>query len=145
MPKKEKTSNARKSAFLGMPYGTACHRLRKAILFHLLEKHGENICFKCSGKIETVAELSIEHKKPWEGVSLDLYWSLDNVAFSHLSCNRPHRCPGGGIGKRKVGAEGTAWCVRCKAFLATSKFSRNRSHWNGLQNHCNDCLRTYKP
>jgi hypothetical protein len=47
-------SGARKSAFLGMPHGTANNRLRKMILFHLLQKHDENICFNCSEKIETV-------------------------------------------------------------------------------------------
>jgi hypothetical protein len=132
MSKNIKDSGARKSAFLGMPHGTAANRLRKSILFHLLQKHDENICFKCSERIETADELSIEHKEPWEGISLELYWSMDNIAFSHLRCNRPHRNVGGGIGKRKVGPEDTAWCVKCKAFYAVSEFKRNRSRWNGL-------------
>ena len=134
-------SNARKSAFLGMPHGTASNRLRKMVLLHLLQKHGENICFKCSGKIEEVNDLSIEHKQPWEGVSVELFWSLDNIAFSHLRCNTPHRYVGGGVSKRKVGPEGTAWCVGCKDFRAAEDFSRNRSRWNGLQNYCNSCLK----
>jgi hypothetical protein len=139
-----KSSGARKSAFLGLPHGTAAGRLRKMILFHLLQKHGENVCFQCAEPIETVDELSIEHKQPWEGISLELYWSMDNIAFSHLRCNRPHRNVGGGIGKRKVGPEGTAWCVKCKAFYAVSEFMRNRSRWNGLQNRCNNCLKQPK-
>ena len=75
---------ARKSAFLGMPHGTACNRLRKMVLFNLLQRHGENICFKCSETIEHADDLSIEHKEPWEGVSVELFWSLENIAFSHL-------------------------------------------------------------
>ena len=134
-------SNARKSAFLGMSHGKASHRLRKMVLLNLLQKYGENICFKCSRKIEDVNELSIEHKQPWEGVSVELFWSLDNIAFSHLRCNTPHRHVGGGVSKRKVGSKGTAWCVGCKDFRAVGDFSRNRSRWNGLQNHCNDCLK----
>ena len=55
---------ARKSAFLGMPHGTAANRLRKMVMFHLLQKHGENICFQCGEKIATADELSIEHKQP---------------------------------------------------------------------------------
>ena len=106
MTKKLSKSGARKSAFLGMPHGTAGNRLRKMVLFHLLQKHGENICFKCSQKIETPDELSIEHKQPWEGVSVALYWSLDNIAFSHLGCNRNHRYEGGGVKLRKIGPEG---------------------------------------
>jgi hypothetical protein len=132
-------SGARKSAFLGMPHGTAGNRLRKLILFDLLRRHGENVCFKCSAKIETAEELSIEHKQPWEGVSVELFWSLDNIAFSHLRCNRNHRRKSGGALRRKVGPEGTAWCRQCKEFLPISKFSRHKSRWNCLQPWCNDC------
>jgi hypothetical protein len=139
MPRKISKSGARKSAFLGMPHGTAGNRLRKLILFDLLQRHGENVCFKCSKKIETPDELSIEHKQPWEGVSVELYWSLDNIAFSHLRCNRNHRHEGGGAKRRKVGPEGTAWCRSCKAFLPETKFSRHASRWNCLQPWCNDC------
>ncbi len=141
MTKSLNTSGARKSAFLGIPHGTASHRLRKLILFHLLQKHGENFCFRCSREIETVGELSIEHKLPWEGVAIELFWSIDNIAFSHLNCNVPHRYAGGQARKRKVGPEGTAWCRRCKAFLPDGKFSRNRTRWNGLQAWCNNCMR----
>src|SRR5271170_1579899 len=82
--------NEKKTQTLGMPFGTACGRLRKNILFHLLTRLKENICFKCGLTIEKVEDLSIEHKLPWEGRSADLFWSLDNIAFSHLHCNRPH-------------------------------------------------------
>jgi hypothetical protein len=139
MVKQLSKSGARKSAFLGLPHGTAANRLRKMVLFNVLKKHGENVCFKCSNEIETPDELSIEHKQPWEGVSVELYWSLDNIAFSHLRCNRNHRYEGGGAKLRKVGPEGTAWCRNCKAFLSIFAFSRHSSRWNGLQPWCNDC------
>jgi hypothetical protein len=139
MMKVSSNRGARKSTFLGMPHGTACNRLRKIVLFDLLQKHGENICFKCSGIIETAEELSIEHKQPWEGISVELFWSLENIAFSHLRCNRNHRYESGGAKLRKVGPEGTAWCRRCKAFLPVSEFSRHASRWNGLQPWCNGC------
>ncbi|HEY0079174.1 MAG TPA: hypothetical protein VGB73_11055 [Pyrinomonadaceae bacterium] len=131
---------ARKSAFLGMPHGTASNRLRKIVLFHLLQKHDENVCFKCSAKIETADELSIEHKEPWEGISVELFWSLENIAFSHLRCNRNHRYRSGGASRRKVGVEGTAWCRRCKAFRPVAEFCRNKARWNGLQAWCNKCM-----
>ena len=87
MVKAISTRGARKSAFLGIPHGTACKRLRKMVLFDLLRRHGENVCFKCAGVIEIAEELSIEHKQPWEGISIELFWSLENIAFSHLRCN----------------------------------------------------------
>src|ERR1044071_7834832 len=118
-------SGARKSAFLGMPHGTAGNRLRKMILFNLLQRHGENVCFKCAKLIEAADELSIEHKEPWEGVSVALFWDLENIAFSHLRCNKNHRRKSGGGTRRKVAPEGIAWCRNCKPFLPVYAFSRH--------------------
>jgi len=111
------------------------------ILFDLVKRLDEDICFKCSERIETIDELSIEHKQPWEGVSVELFWALDNIAFSHLRCNRAERGSSGGAQRRTVGPEGTAWCRRCKAFLPASDFSRHHARWNGLQPWCNGCMR----
>lgn len=73
---------------LGMSHGAAAGQLRKRVLFHLLTKLGENVCFKCSEVIDKVEDLSIEHKQPWEGRSAELFWDIENIAFSHLHCNR---------------------------------------------------------
>lgn len=83
-------SNQKKSAVLGMPFGTACNRLRKVVLFHILVKHDENVCHRCNQKIEDVSELSIEHIEPWENAgesAKGLFWDVNNIAFSHLHCN----------------------------------------------------------
>lgn len=80
-------SRYKKDIQLGMPLGTATNRLRKMILFHLLKKHNENFCFQCTKEIETVKELSVEHKKPWLHENVNLFWDIKNIAFSHLSCN----------------------------------------------------------
>ena len=80
-------SNNEKTKFLGMPIGTAQNRLKKNILFSLVQETGKDICFRCGKKIESVDELSIEHKKPWLKESIDLFWNLENISFSHLNCN----------------------------------------------------------
>lgn len=80
-------SNDRKNAQLGMPFGTANNKLRKLVLFDLLERHGENICYRCDKPIEFVDELSMDHKEPWLGSDTALYWDLDNIAFAHSICN----------------------------------------------------------
>ena len=80
-------NNEVKNRQLGMPFGTASNRLRKMVLFDLLRKHGENICFRCGKEIETYEELSLEHKQPWLNVDATLFWDLGNIAFSHLNCN----------------------------------------------------------
>ena len=72
---------------LGMSQGAAAGKLRKNILFHLLKKLGENTCSKCTKSIEQPDDLSIEHLQPWENRSAELFWDLDNIAFSHMRCN----------------------------------------------------------
>lgn len=80
-------SNIKKSKQLGIPWGTANNKLKKKILFNLLCKLNENVCFHCNKKITSENELSVEHKEPWLDNSPSLFWDLDNIAFSHLSCN----------------------------------------------------------
>ena len=129
--------NSRRAEMLGMPFGTACHRLRKAIMFRLLQRLNEDVCFKCNRKIESVEELSIEHKQCWYGVDVALFWDLENIAFSHLACNRPDRHAG--INNRKVGLPRTAWCTRHKEFAPVKNFKRDNSRWNGLSDYCTPC------
>jgi|ERR1035437_6971392 hypothetical protein len=72
-----------------MPIGTATHRLRKNLLFRLVKQLGMDGCYQCGRPIETVEDLSIEHKKPWQSAPdpVDVFFDLDNIAFSHISCN----------------------------------------------------------
>jgi hypothetical protein len=81
---------------LGMPYGTAFSRLRKLVLFDCLKRHGENVCYRCGRGITCCSEMSFEHKLPWERGSSELFWDINNVAFSHLKCN----AAAGGAGTR---------------------------------------------
>lgn len=41
-----KSGNEIKSEFLGVPYGTACSKLRKRLLFSLARKLGEAFCYR---------------------------------------------------------------------------------------------------
>ncbi|RPJ69204.1 MAG: hypothetical protein EHM20_16665, partial [Alphaproteobacteria bacterium] len=58
-------NNEKKSKQLGMPIGTATAVLRKNILFSLIKQLELDVCFQCGEKIESVDNLSIEHKVPW--------------------------------------------------------------------------------
>ena len=82
-------NNEKKTIVLGMPHNKARHQLMKAILFHLIQKLGLDICYRCNKKIETIKDLSVDHKKAWLNSSnaRELYFDLDNVGFSHLTCN----------------------------------------------------------
>jgi len=140
------TGNDKKANQLGMPFGTASSRLRKTILFWVLQRHNENICFQCDKEITSCEELSIEHKIAWLDNDPTLFWDIDNIAFSHLKCNvgaaKRTSTIGriqAGIKKRKIGPEDTAWCTECQDFLGVSEFSPNPSNWNGLSHQCKEC------
>lgn len=79
----------KKKEQLGMNPSTAAGRLRKNVLFSLVQRCGEDLCHQCGNKIETPEELSIEHKTPWLDSEdpVRLFFDLDNISFSHLSCN----------------------------------------------------------
>ncbi len=106
-----------KAKQLGMPHGTAANRLRKMILFSLVQETKKDVCFQCSKKIENIDNLSIEHKIPWLGNDSKLFWDLDNIAFSHLRCNA-----GAARKPTKIEwPEGKAWCSKCKSFKDLEK------------------------
>lgn len=85
------TTNAKnkKREQLGMDDSTASHKLRKLILFSLVQQTAQDVCFRCQTKIETVKDFSIEHKIPWldSNNPVNTFFDLTNIAFSHLKCN----------------------------------------------------------
>jgi len=82
-------SNAKKSKQLGMPFGTACARLRKALMFSLVQQLGLDNCHRCGLRIGTVDTFSTDHKVPWLDSSnpRSYFFDVTNITFSHLSCN----------------------------------------------------------
>lgn len=80
--------NKVKSEQLGMSHSTAQGRLRKSIMFMLIEKADMNKCHRC-GKPMTVENFSIEHIENWlhSENPIELFFGLDNITFSHHSCN----------------------------------------------------------
>ena len=133
------TSNTVKASQLGMPFGTAMAKLRKSLLFRMAQRLNEDLCYKCGLKIEKIEDFSIEHKKPWLHISPTLFWDLDNIAFSHVACNkpdRPHSPKGIPFIKRP---EGMNWCSRHRKMLPISQFNKNKSEFNGLHHLCKEC------
>jgi hypothetical protein len=139
----------KKSQQLGMPFGTAQGRLLKRLLFSMAQKLQLDICFQCKEKIEIVEDFSIEHKKPWLDVSTDLYWDLDNIAFSHKSCNY-------GAARKDIprmieqlkkvrkdhcinAPEGKAWCYGHNSYLNKNLFNSNKWAPLGVQRYCKEC------
>lgn len=78
----------KKKEQLGMNPSTASGRLVKDILWNLIVKTKQDFCCKCN-KLMTRETFSIEHVKPWldSDNPVELYFDLNNISFSHLSCN----------------------------------------------------------
>jgi hypothetical protein len=89
MSKSQQRHMQERSAQLGMPYGTARNKLNKLIMFNLVQILDLDVCHHCGGKIESEENLSVEHKKPWlhEPNAKDLFFDIENIAFSHHKCN----------------------------------------------------------
>jgi hypothetical protein len=89
----DKKANDKKAEQLGMPGGTASHRLLKDLLFDFVIKAGHK-CFVCGEKL-TRDTFSIEHKVPWLDSEnpKDLFFDLENIAYSHLRCNITNKRP----------------------------------------------------
>ena len=108
----------KKAEFLGMDPGTASSKLQKKILFMLVEECGRNSCFRC-GLEMSEANLSIEHKKEWLWEDPALFWDLDNISFSHKSCN----CKAARKTNKKIESpEGMSWCSGCQDHLPIDEF-----------------------
>lgn len=78
----------KKSQQLEMNISTAQGRLVKDILWMLLQETNRTKCFICNEEM-TRETFSIEHKIPWldSNNPKELFWNLNNISFSHLSCN----------------------------------------------------------
>lgn len=70
---------------LGMNPSTAQVRLVRDLLFSHVK---DTPCHHC-GKPLTRETFSIEHKTPWldSDNPVELFFDLDNISYSHLSCN----------------------------------------------------------
>ena len=135
---------AKKREQLGLSIGTASYRLKKLVVFRLVQETGRDFCFRCKLRIISPSDLVFDHKVPWIDNSADLFWDLDNIAFSHADCNlrAVRRGRAAGIMEspcRKVAPPGMAWCASHEGFVPLANFRKNRSHWNGLGFECRVC------
>lgn len=100
-----KKQNEIKSKQLGVNFSTACNQLRKSVMFSLVQKCGLNLCHRCGKEIETSHELSLDHVEDWmyKENAQELFFDVNNIAFSHKTCNygARQRLKGGKSSKSK--------------------------------------------
>jgi hypothetical protein len=120
--------NAIKTRLLGMPHGTAANRLRKLVLFDLLKRFDLNRCYRCSGVIETVDDLSMEHTVAWQSAEDPrvAFFNVSAIAFSHRGCNS-----GAAVNPRKLAKPGELWCSVCQKSLPLSEFRPSATKYGG--------------
>jgi hypothetical protein len=129
-------------AQLGMYPTTARHKLNRLIMFSLVQKSGLDLCFRCGEKILTPKELSVDHKLPWFRISTELFWDLENIAFSHFSCNSEEgrsRNPSNTRNPNLIAPDGMLWCSRCKDYRHIEDFSPSRRKSN-VGHVCRKCV-----
>ena len=128
--------NKKKAEQLGMPIGTASGRLRKMILFDLVKRLELDVCFQCKTVIENIDNFSIEHPIPWldSGRSIELFFDLNNIAFSHLKCNigaaKKMTAVHGSVRRYNIGCR----CNKCKRAksVAWAKYQPHRKSRSGV-------------
>jgi hypothetical protein len=92
------------------------HSLYRAVIFHLAKECGKDMCLRCGKKIPTIRELSIDHAVAWNG-NLERYWDMENIGFSHLSCNSRHGTTVRVYTKLNDNApDGSVWCGGCRKY-----------------------------
>lgn len=82
-------ANKKKNEALGENYATASNKLKKLIMFDLIQRLDLDWCYRCGNKLTEVSNLSVEHKDAWMAAEnpKESFYDLDNIAFSHLGCN----------------------------------------------------------
>ena len=121
-----------KDKLLGQSFGSASNRLRKTILYSMLcGKVYDPDCFRCGQQIDSIEDLSIEHKVPWQSAPdpQASFFDLENIAFSHLSCNSGARQDGDTANRQKTE------CLRGHPFDEENTYRRPDGRRNCRQCH----------
>jgi hypothetical protein len=81
--------NRKKERQLGMAQGTAAHKLRKSLMWHLAVKCRMDVCYRCGHPITSAEDMSIDHKVDWldSDDPVGRFFDVDNIQFSHKKCN----------------------------------------------------------
>lgn len=130
------SANAKRARLLGEPFGTANNKLRKLLLFSLVQKTGQDTCYRCGLKIKSIDSFSIEHTIPWQGTEnpRETFFDLSKISYSHISCNSKASYKG----KREI-IDGLAWCSYGQHRQPIELFIKNKESSDGLASHCKPC------
>lgn len=121
----------KKTKQLGMNPSTASHKLKKQLLYSLAKRLKINWCYQCGKEIETARRMTIEHKTPWldSADPVGNFFNLDNISFSHDSCNyAAARVKAGAPCPSTTAYRKGCRCDGCKE--SRVEYRKNRSNYN---------------
>lgn len=112
-------------------------------------------CAKCGSNYELeVDHIDSKSKDPkLRAVHTGALWSwsdarraveLAKCQVLCLPCHKAKTAIELGLQNRKQSPAGMAWCSTCKQHKDKSLFSKNITHWNGLNYECRQCKKNYK-
>lgn len=127
----DEAKNKKWKAQLGLCPTSATNRLKKNIIFEYAKRLGLGNCYRCGEEL-SVKDFTIDHKKNWLDIDLNLFWDVDNIAFSHFYCNSVNSSSKQALRKRT-----SKECKECKEFLPLNSFGKTTI--NGFRSYCNPC------
>lgn len=82
------TQHRKRTEKLGRCFSSAYRQLTRDIMFDLIVRANQNICFRCGHQMDR-DNYSIEHKDPWlnSDSPVEKFFDLSNISFSHIACN----------------------------------------------------------
>lgn len=122
---------------MGMPISNAHRKLHKDLIYFLAKKCDMLNCFVCSKHIDR-EELSIEHKNPWTYGDLDSFCNPENIAFSHIKCNKPHKIINGSVNIHYHNSNDN-FCNTCKIIKPKEDFVKSKKYASGVTGECKKC------
>jgi len=126
---------------LGMSHGAARNLLVNELMYNMIKDLGKNTCFRCREMISSPDDLSIDHIEPWEGAedARKKFFDLDNIAFSHRSCNSSY-------GRHEIGKRVTIKCSSCHREFSILESDYRRKKKRGQRNFycCRRCFTSAK-
>ena len=73
--------------FLVSAYQETAYKVQEVEKKVLVQETKKDRCFRCDEKITNYIELSIDHMDAWLDQDNSVFWNLNNIAYSHLTCN----------------------------------------------------------
>ena len=123
-----------KTKKLGMSPGKARNLLVNTLLFRFAQETEMDRCFRCEKPIVCVEDCSIDHIQNWlhSDNPVEVYFDLNNIAFSHRSCNYAASKKPSFLGKT------TVKCTNCDLNIELYTREYNHKKSRGQKNfYCN--------